>query len=148
MAALAKDPITCHVLDTTTGRPAADISVKLICPVSPKIVFDSKTNADGRIMQWSITYAPDQGEGAVAESRQNVSAALHAMIKTSAQPTATSAYPAGLSIWKLEFDTGAYYGAGNTFFPKVELTFLVKEGEHFHVPLLLGPYSFTTYRGS
>lgn len=56
--------------------------------------------------------------------------------------------PKGSSTWKLKFDTGAYYGVDRTFFPTVELTFLVKEGEHFHVPLLLGPYSFTTYRGS
>jgi len=59
-----------------------------------------------------------------------------------------SAGPVGSSIWKLQFDTGSYYGVAKTFFPVVELTFLVKEGEHFHVPLLLGPYSFTTYRGS
>lgn len=56
--------------------------------------------------------------------------------------------PKDASMWKLRFDTGAYYGWEKTFFPFVELTFLVKPGEHFHVPLLLGPYSFTTYRGS
>lgn len=56
--------------------------------------------------------------------------------------------PVGASVWKLEFDTARYFGAEKCFFPAVTLSFLVKEGEHFHVPLLLGPYSYTTYRGS
>jgi 5-hydroxyisourate hydrolase len=59
-----------------------------------------------------------------------------------------SASPIGSSVWKLEFSTAEYYGPEKCFFPVVGLTFLVKDGEHFHVPLLLGPYSYTTYRGS
>jgi 5-hydroxyisourate hydrolase len=51
-------------------------------------------------------------------------------------------------IWSLRFQTGEYYGEGKTFWPEVELKFWVKEGEHYHVPLLLGPWSYTTYRGS
>ena len=54
--------------------------------------------------------------------------------------------------WSLKFETGAYYGEDNTFFPEVEVKFRVeaKEGKysHYHVPLLLGPWSYTTYRGS
>ncbi|TVY83115.1 putative 5-hydroxyisourate hydrolase [Lachnellula suecica] len=148
MATPSKDAITCHALDTTTGRPAADIAVKLVCTSVPDIVFSCKTNADGRIMLWQNTQGPDGGEGSFVKSHRGVPATLHWMIKHHAERTGTAACPVGSSVWKLEFDTGAYYGAGNTFFPKVELTFLVKEGEHFHVPLLLGPYSFTTYRGS
>jgi len=54
----------------------------------------------------------------------------------------------GPMIFKLKFETEQYYGEGKTFWPFVELSFIVKPGEHFHVPLLLGPYSYTTYRGS
>jgi len=55
----------------------------------------------------------------------------------------------GSGVWSLRFNTGAYYGEGKTFWPWVELTFFVKvEGGHYHVPLLVGPWSYTTYRGS
>jgi len=148
MATPARDPITCHVLDTTTGRPAPEISVNLICTTVPDIVFNCTTNADGRILLWNNTQGPNGAEGSFVKTHSGVTATLHWLIGQYAQQTATSACPAGSSVWKLQFDTGSYYGAGNTFFPTVELTFLVKEGEHFHVPLLLGPYSFTTYRGS
>lgn len=70
------------------------------------------------------------------------------MIREYAASTVQENCPAGSSLWKLEFNTGAYYGVDKVFFPLVELNFLVNEGQHFHVPLLLGPYSFTTYRGS
>jgi 5-hydroxyisourate hydrolase len=147
MAAPAKDPITCHVLDTTTGRPAAKIAVKLVCSALPNASFNGETNADGRIMNWSLS-REEMEDLLHSTNLGTVSDVLQWTIKRHAQQTATTSCPVGSSIWKLEFDTGSYYGAANTFFPKVELTFLVKEGEHFHVPLLLGPYSFTTYRGS
>ncbi|PMD57446.1 transthyretin-like protein-like protein [Hyaloscypha bicolor E] len=131
MATQSRDPITCHVLDTTTGRPAANLSVTLVCCTIPNVIFHCKTNADGRILNWQNTQG-SQGE----------LGAHYAAVE------GTPNCPVGSSIWKLKFDTGAHYGPANTFFPVVELSFLVKEGEHFHVPLLLAPYSFTTYRGS
>ncbi|KUJ16105.1 Hydroxyisourate hydrolase [Mollisia scopiformis] len=137
MSTQTRDPITCHVLDTTTGRPAANMAVKLLCCTIPDIVFECKTNADGRIGNWSNMQGANGEEGAFVADRGG----------SREQDQAVSC-PAGSSLWKLQFDTGAHYGTENTFFPVVELTFLVKEGEHFHVPLLLGPYSFTTYRGS
>jgi len=155
MATPSRDPITCHVLDTTTGRPAANLSVKLVCCTIPDIVFHCKTNNDGRILNWQNTQGPrltlqgtQESEGAFVEEHGGVSATLHYMIKQYAEEHGKPNCPAGSSIWRLQFDTGAHYGAENTFFPVVELSFLVKEGEHFHVPLLLAPYSFTTYRGS
>ena len=53
--------------------------------------------------------------------------------------------------WRLTFDTGAYFGAGSqaAFYPEVSVTFAVEVGEeHYHVPLLLSPYGYSTYRGS
>lgn len=47
----------------------------------------------------------------------------------------------------LRFATGAYLGAG-AFYPEVVVTFSVGADEHYHVPLLLSPYGYTTYRGS
>ena len=53
---------------------------------------------------------------------------------------------------RLRFDTGAWFaGQGVTaFYPEVVVTFTVSgsAGEHFHVPLLLNPFGYSTYRGS
>ena len=48
--------------------------------------------------------------------------------------------------YRIRFQTGAY---GNPFFPVVEIQFVVGDGDqHYHVPLLLSPYGYSTYRGS
>jgi 5-hydroxyisourate hydrolase len=50
--------------------------------------------------------------------------------------------------YRIRFDTGAYLGA-TAFFPVVEIQFVVADGNaHYHVPLLLSPYGYSTYRGS
>jgi 5-hydroxyisourate hydrolase len=51
---------------------------------------------------------------------------------------------------RLRFDTAAYFGhQTDTFFPEVVLTFQVDaEQAHYHVPLLLSPFAYSTYRGS
>jgi 5-hydroxyisourate hydrolase len=59
--------------------------------------------------------------------------------------------PAGSTLsqgdWRLTFDTGAYFSAG--FYPQVTVVFRVADaGQHHHVPLLLSPYGYATYRGS
>ncbi|HUA07312.1 MAG TPA: hydroxyisourate hydrolase [Solirubrobacteraceae bacterium] len=47
--------------------------------------------------------------------------------------------------YRLTFDTGAY----SHFYPEVTITFVVDGGEdHYHVPLLLSPFGYSTYRGS
>ena len=49
--------------------------------------------------------------------------------------------------YTLRFDVAAYQPGG--FYPEVAVTFTVAEGEdHYHVPLLLSPYGYSTYRGS
>lgn len=53
--------------------------------------------------------------------------------------------------YRIGFDTGAYFAAhGATgFFPVAEIQFVVDDGAaHYHVPLLLSPYGYSTYRGS
>jgi len=125
----AKDPITCHVLDTLNGRPAKEVQVWLsYAGGEQKIQFYGKTNSDGRITNW---HNLDQRGLSLEQALDSVSA------------TASK-----LSMWKLTFNTGEYYGYENTFWPEVVITFSVKQEEHYHVPLLLGPYSYTTYRGS
>lgn len=52
--------------------------------------------------------------------------------------------------YRLVFDTGAYFARQEvgTFYPEVVVAFAVTEERHYHVPLLLSPFAFTTYRGS
>ncbi|MSR99879.1 hydroxyisourate hydrolase [Arthrobacter sp. BL-252-APC-1A] len=52
--------------------------------------------------------------------------------------------------YRLEFATETYFTAAGTpsFFPSVTVTFTVAEQEHYHVPLLISPFAYSTYRGS
>ncbi len=52
--------------------------------------------------------------------------------------------------YRLNFATGTYYAGlqADTFFPEVDLVFEVTGPDHYHVPLLLSPFAYSTYRGS
>ncbi|MDB1124073.1 hydroxyisourate hydrolase [Vibrio algarum] len=52
--------------------------------------------------------------------------------------------------YTLKFHTESYCQSqfGGCFFPLVEVHFIVEDERHYHVPLLLSPYSYSTYRGS
>jgi 5-hydroxyisourate hydrolase len=61
--------------------------------------------------------------------------------------------PAGFvpGVYLLHFDTGAYFQATgrDAFYPEVAVLFrVIESGGHHHVPLLLSPYGYSTYRGS
>ncbi|PVF96071.1 Hydroxyisourate hydrolase [Serendipita vermifera] len=115
----AKSPVTCHVLDTQFGKPAAGINVIL-----------SRAEEDGTSFSAMATGATDaDGRCTTLLPPQNL--------------------PAG--IYKMTFATKPYFTETNrdTFFPVVEIIFDLKDPEqHYHIPLLLSPFSYTTYRGS
>lgn len=125
----SKAQITCHVLDTTLGRPAKDLNVILKCAGLPDYEFAGTTDNDGRIMQWAHT-------SGVKSIKELIALDLEQQASTPR------------SIWQLTFNTGDYYGLDNTFWPMVQLSFIVTADQHYHVPLLLSPFSYTTYRGS
>ncbi len=52
--------------------------------------------------------------------------------------------------YKLVFETGSYFSASNVkgFYPEVEIQFKVVDDAHYHVPLLMSPFGYSTYRGS
>jgi 5-hydroxyisourate hydrolase len=55
------------------------------------------------------------------------------------------------ATYRLVFDTAAHFAANgrSAFFPEVAVTFVVRDpSEHHHIPVLLSPYSYSTYRGS
>ncbi|MEE2522057.1 hydroxyisourate hydrolase [Pseudarthrobacter sp. J75] len=108
--------VTTHILDTTTGKPAAGVPVALLARGAAgwETIGESTTDADGRVK--------DLGPEALETG-----------------------------TYRLEFQTASYFEAlgTETFFPEVVLTFSVRAEEaHYHVPLLLSPFSFSSYRGS
>jgi 5-hydroxyisourate hydrolase len=111
--------ITTHVLDTSRGRPAAGLGV----------VLERGTSHD----TWSVVGRGDtDGEG-----RQRSLMADGA--------------PLTPGVYRLTFDTRRYFdGIGaRTLFPSVAITFEAAPGEsHYHVPLLLNAFGYTTYRGT
>ncbi|MCU1481690.1 MAG: hydroxyisourate hydrolase [Subtercola sp.] len=59
------------------------------------------------------------------------------------------ALPAGL--YRVTFDTATYFSARgqSAFYPEVAISFVLQnEAEHYHIPLLLSPFAYSTYRGS
>ena len=55
----------------------------------------------------------------------------------------------GTGIYRLVFDTAAYFADTPAFYPEVVVTFAVTDAAaHHHVPLLLSPFAYSTYRGS
>ena len=53
-------------------------------------------------------------------------------------------------VYRLSFDTAVYFEAHsqNAFYPVVQVIFEVAASQHYHVPLLLSPFGYSTYRGS
>lgn len=70
---------------------------------------------------------------------------VHEFSNTSEIPALTST-----GTYKLNFDVKQYYHSQNSkcMYPFIDITFEVDKEEHYHVPLLLNAYGFTTYRGS
>ena len=65
--------------------------------------------------------------------------------------TLTPVGPVPAGTYRIRFATGPYFAAHGVtgFFPLVEIQFTVEDGgQHYHVPLLLSPYGYSTYRGS
>jgi 5-hydroxyisourate hydrolase len=110
--------ITTHVLDTARGCAAADVPIRL----------DRLIEAT-----WSLI-----GEGSTdADGRLR---------------TLTAPGYLAPGTYRIRFDTAAYFAAidvAEYFFPAAEIQFVVKDGNaHYHVPLLLSPFGYSTYRGT
>ncbi|MEV6432714.1 hydroxyisourate hydrolase [Nocardia sp. NPDC051463] len=58
--------------------------------------------------------------------------------------------PLAAGTYRLVFDTGSYFALQqvDSFYPEVSVTFVITEERNYHVPLLLSPFAFSTYRGS
>lgn len=107
--------LTSHVLDTSIGKPAANLRIKLFFIADANELRAAMfTNSDGRTPEPLL-----QGEE----------------------------FESG--TYELQFDVGTYFGEKSSFLDLVPVRFRVEDpSEHYHVPLLVSPYSYSTYRGS
>ena len=112
--------LTTHVLDTAAGKPGDGISLQLFrLGDDRKQIYTGVTNADGR------TDKPILSEEDFA-----------------------------LGTYEIVFDVGDYFAvsaipaSSPPFLGDVVLRFTISEDEHYHVPLLVSPWSYSTYRGS
>ena len=114
--------LTTHVLDTARGRPAAGLALRLY-----------RLEADGRrLLGSAVTNADGRTDGPLLEG---------------------GAFAAG--VYEIEFEAGAYHraaapaGADPPFLDRVPVRFGISDaGANYHVPLLLSPFGYSTYRGS
>ncbi|NOK38503.1 hydroxyisourate hydrolase [Corallococcus exercitus] len=110
--------LSTHVLDTSTGRPAEGLSLTL----------EARSGETFRELARGVTNA----DGRV----KDLSGANTKLVP---------------GVYRLTFDTGAWFQARGQrgFYPSVQVLFeITATDEHYHVPLLLSPFGFSTYRGS
>jgi 5-hydroxyisourate hydrolase len=111
--------ITTHVLDTALGRPAAGVPLRLERLGSPA----------------------GTGTEVLAEATTDADGRVRDLGPEQVEP----------DTYRLVFDVAAYAAANGQpcFFPEVAITFaLTDPATHHHVPLLLSPFGYSTYRGS
>ncbi|KAK2169031.1 hypothetical protein NP493_1203g01049 [Ridgeia piscesae] len=111
-------PLTTHVLDTAQGHPAQNLPITLFRQTAPA--------------QWQqLSSGTTNADGRC--------------------PNIISRSEFVNGRYKLTFDTGAYFRQNNQagFYPYVDVVFEISDpGVHYHVPLLLSPFGYSTYRGS
>jgi 5-hydroxyisourate hydrolase len=111
--------LTTHVLDTVSGKPAAGVRVVLRRDGEAAALADVVTNADGRLDKPLL-------DGAAFKTGR----------------------------YELTFHVGDYFRATGAaladpaFLDVIPLRFAIAEDAHYHVPLLVSPYGYSTYRGS
>ena len=110
--------ISTHVLDTAIGKPAQGVH----------IILEQLSNSG----QWQK----------LGEGNTNADGRLPNLISAEIKLTT--------GIYRLIFDTGSYYGSHGVkgFYPSVAIVFEISDDSHYHVPLLLNPFGYSTYRGS
>jgi 5-hydroxyisourate hydrolase len=110
--------ITTHILDLSRGRPAQGVPV----------VLEVQTNAGWQVL----------GRGETnADGRQMSLMPVDFDLKA--------------GVYRLTFQTSDYFAAQGceSFYPEVVISFIVSDGAaHYHVPLLVSPFGYSTYRGS
>ncbi|MFJ9541045.1 hydroxyisourate hydrolase [Streptomyces sp. NPDC101225] len=125
--------VSTHILDTSVGRPAEGVAVRLAArsgrAADWQALGGSATDADGRCKD-----LPALPEGT---THVRLDFAVETYFTKSENQQADA-----------QQDAPANRDSGAVFFPEVAITFAVTPGEHYHVPLLLNPFGYSVYRGS
>jgi 5-hydroxyisourate hydrolase len=96
----------------------------------------------------ATTGRPAVGVQVTLQERRNDTWAPLAQAQTDDDGRIRSLGLPGVGVYRICFDTDSYFG-GATFYPEVIVVFeIVDASAHHHVPLLLSPFGYTTYRGS
>lgn len=115
----SRSPITTHILDVSLGKAAAGVAVKLE-------LMDSSHS-------WrEISSRSTNGDGRVEDLL----------------PVGSQAAP---GIYRISFQVETYFESQGKagFYPVIEIQFKLNQpSEHYHVPLLLSPFGYSTYRGT
>lgn len=129
--------VSTHILDTSVGRPAEAVAVRLSARGGSSAHYGqggdwqtlgaSATDADGRCKD-----LPALPEGTT-----------HVRLDFAVEPYFEKKQADAQQDAPANRDSGAA-----VFFPEVAITFAVVPGEHYHVPLLLNPFGYSVYRGS
>lgn len=122
--------VSTHILDTSAGRPAEGVAVRLAARSGREAEWQalggSATDADGRCKD-----LPALPEGTT-----------HVRLDFEVEPYSEKKQA------DAQQEAPANRDSGPVFFPEVAVTFAVRAGEHYHVPLLLNPFGYSVYRGS
>jgi 5-hydroxyisourate hydrolase len=133
-------PITTHVLDTALGCPARRLRVTLARVSQPFDRGEGHLTAVGGATGGAGVPVPTFS--VVAEGVTDDDGRVSNLLP---------AHPVVAGTYRLTFHTGPYLAATQrpVFFPQVDVTFEVERGDaHIHVPLLLSPFGYSTYRGT
>ncbi|RKP06628.1 hydroxyisourate hydrolase [Thamnocephalis sphaerospora] len=126
-----RPPITSHVLDTGRGRPAKGVPVTL--EYADAAAASSTSGAKKNDIVWSLLGRSETNEDGRCPQLMSAEHQL--------KP----------GLYRVTFNTKAYYTkhGEQCFYPYVQVVFeLTQPEDHYHIPLLLSPYSYSTYRGS
>ena len=123
--------ITTHILDTTKGRPAQGVVIILYQGVT-----DGRMATDYKVDQAAIGWIE------IARGITNSDGRITDLLKKD--------IVLQTGIYKMRFETEDYFAKDNvvTFYPYVEIIFDITTDEHYHIPLLINPFAFNTYKGS
>ncbi|MFE9681054.1 hydroxyisourate hydrolase [Streptomyces sp. NPDC006285] len=131
--------VSTHILDTSVGRPAAGVAVRLAARAGRaadwRELGGSATDEDGRCKD-----LPALPEGT---THVRLDFAVEAYFERSEKKSDEKQAEA-----QQDAPANRDSGAPQVFFPEVAITFAVSPGEHHHVPLLLNPFGYSVYRGS
>jgi 5-hydroxyisourate hydrolase len=125
--------LSTHVLDTSTGTPAKNLKIKLEKLTSPK----------GTPETWQEVCNLVTNEGTITNYFQLTPTDGRAKNIPSIEEAGT---------FRITFDTASYFEevvkTDKYFYPYCTIVFKVDVGQHYHVPLLISPFGYSTYRGS